>query len=112
MTMKVANKVGLGAGFVAGIAVTGALGLSPKWNRPLIKDGHPVQVRVKGHDYGLKVRHEPVVGPKVLDYAAKMPAQTRLQEIKRALVTGFGEGASKAPLAEARFEAEVTKPQW
>jgi hypothetical protein len=104
----VVQKVAQRIGYAAGIAVTGALRFSKKWNAPLLgKDGKPEVIHVGGHPYALKARDAPVLGPKLLSKAKSMPTATRGERFLQHIVLGLGEGAAAAPPAEARMEAKL-----
>jgi hypothetical protein len=104
---KIAHQVGAELGVGAGEVVTAGLALSKTWNAPLVKDGKPATLDVKGFDYQLKVRDQSVVGPKVEAFASKMATQTGPQRVAHAFVEGLAEGATAAPMKEAHFEAAV-----
>jgi hypothetical protein len=102
------QRVAKTVGFVAGVGVTGALALVKKWNAPLRDaNGRPEYIQVGGRPFELRVRHAPVLGPKLLAKAATMPVATRVERAEHNLVLGLGEGATKAPLAEAKMEAKL-----
>jgi hypothetical protein len=107
VVQKVLRGTGAALGFGAGVAVTGALVLSKKWNAPLLKDGKPVHVRVLGREEPLKVRHAAFLGPKIEAYAAKISTKTAVGRIEHGLVLGFGRGATSAPGFEGRLEGAL-----
>jgi hypothetical protein len=75
------HGAGEAVGFGAGVAVTGALGFVPGWNK-----------QVPGQPEGFQKRHESVVGPQVASYANKLPDGAWKQ-----FTTGVAEGATAAP---------------
>jgi hypothetical protein len=104
---KVVRGTGAALGFAAGVAVTGGLVLSKKWNAPLLKDGKQAHVRVFGRMEPLKVRHAPFLGPKIEAYAKNMSTKTALGRIEHGFVLGFGRGATAAPGFEGRLEGAL-----
>lgn len=102
------HRIGRALGFTAGFTVTVGLALSRKWNAPMRDEaGRPVTIHANGHDFTLRARHAAVLGPKISAHAATMPDQGAPQRALKRFVTGFGEGATRAPPAEGRFEGSL-----
>jgi hypothetical protein len=107
-TQRIVRATGKAIGLGAGVAVTTALALSKKWNAPMRDpQGHIEKLEVRGYDFTLRERHRPVLGPKILAYAAKMKQDTQLQRIRYNFVEGLGQGAKIAPPIEGQMEAKV-----
>src|SRR5687767_12440600 len=105
---KIAHATGKAVGVAAGVAVTTALALSKKWNRPLRDAGGQIEkLDVRGYGFTLRERHRPVLGPKILAWASKLSRGSRWQRLKHSFVLGLGDGASIAPPLEGRIEARL-----
>jgi hypothetical protein len=107
VTQRIVRGAGAALGFGAGVAVTGALVFSKKWNAPLLKDGKAVNVRVLGRSEPLKVRHAPFLGPKIHAFAAKISTKTPIGRLEHGFVLGLGRGATAAPGFEGRLEGAL-----
>ncbi len=100
------ENVGKAVGLGLGIAVTEGLRWVPGWDKPVLDGaGKPVDA-VKGATrdggYAIRKRHEEVVGPQI---AAK--AETIKAGPLHDLLAGMGEGATEAPGASYRLDAQL-----
>ncbi len=105
-TSPLIEKFGEKVGKALAVIGTAALAALPKANAPL-KDakGDNVASAPGVKQIGtasIRVRHQALIGPKILDYAQKMKPG-----VLHDLVEGLGRGVVKGPGAEYRIEAGV-----
>jgi hypothetical protein len=109
---KIASGTGSAIGFGAGVGVTAGIVLFKSERKPLLgEDGQRLTIKSGDITFGLQERHVPTVGPKITGFAEKLKKKVKgpLSEVAHAFVAGMGEGATKAPMAEARMEAGLLR---
>lgn len=100
------EKVGEAVGLGLGVVVTEGLRFAPGWDKPLLDSGGKPVKSVPGAsrdgDYDIRKRHEEVVGPQLAEKAKGLKPGA-LHDF----VEGLAEGATKAPGASYRLDAQL-----